>query len=301
MKKFSRRLKRIELKARFIFINLLFLLLFISCTKQTVGIGIKKSVFPEKLMYLYTRRFNIPGFFPQRMTCDIRGNIYLLGNNKRLVFINNKGEIKEIALENIFPCEIIDIATDGFCIFLLDRLNQKIWTIKREKVSELGFSLDEKPSLLSVSNKGQIGIVLSNSRKIVIFYKNDRRELFLKEPFLQDDNGGLLFVDNNIFLANKKRNKIEVYQIYNPLKVNCIAIDSPNSLTADTFKNVYVAYKEGLILIKANLKMKKLLSLDLSHTRISSNRDRLYILNLDKRKIDVFKIIYSSFAVSPNQ
>ncbi|GAI86802.1 unnamed protein product, partial [marine sediment metagenome] len=71
--------------------------------------------------------------------------------------------------------EILDIDTDGFDIFLLDRMNRKIWTVKREKVLEKGFALESRPLFFSVSENGLFTVIYSNRREFYIFSRTEKR------------------------------------------------------------------------------------------------------------------------------
>lgn len=299
MKRYSRRLRKIGLKAKVLLSNGLAFLLFISCTKESINIiNIENTDLPSPLDLLYESSIvlDVKQFSPEKIICDIKGNIYISGNRRRLILVKDNREVEEMNIQEIYPCEILDIDTDGFDIFLLDRMNRKIWTVKREKVLEKGFALESRPLFFSVSENGLFTVIYSNRREFYIFSRTEKRfsGFLLEEGVMEGDGGAILFRKNSIYFANKKKDRVEFSHLYNPSKRLFLDVKSPSSLAIDRWENLFVASQEGIVFITKDGKGKRLLSKEMQMAKISISKEKIYILNLEEKKIDVFKIIYTS-------
>lgn len=283
------------MKARVISSNLLLLLLLVSCAKESVKIRNVNKPSPINLVYELSIPLDVNEFSPEKMVCDIKGNIFILGNRRRVIILKDK-KIEEMNIEKIYPCEIIDIGTDGFDIFLLDRMNRKIWTVKREKVLEKGFTLDARPLFFSVSEKELFTVIYSNRREFPCFSRTEKRysSFLLEDVVKEEDGGALLFQKNNIYFANKKKDRVEIFYLYNPAKGVVVKVRSPNSLALDAWENLFVSTLEGIVCITKKLEKRMMLSKEIPEAQISINNGCIYILNPDKKKIDVYKIFYTT-------
>ncbi len=301
MKKYLRKLRKTGLRAKILFSNGLFLLLLISCTRKSVNSQTNLQTialpFPLELKHELSIFIDVSQFLPDKIVCDIKGNIFISGNKRRLFHLEDDLEISEINIEAIYPCEIVDIGTDGFDIFLLDRMNRKLWTVKRESVLENGFSLEERPLFFSVSEKGLFTVIYTNRREFSIFSRTEKRfgDFQLEEAAMEGDRGSLLFIKDNIYFANNKRDRVELFYLYNPGERQCINVESPTSLALDIWKNLFIASNEGLVCIPKNNTGKILLSNEILDSQIAISKEKIYILNPEEKKIDVYKIVYTSF------
>lgn len=296
MKKYSKILSKTGLKAKAIFSNTLILFLFISCTKVSINTKNIDLPLPVDLQHDLKISIDIHQFSPENFVCDIRGNIYIIGNGRRLIRVGDNKKVEEMNIGRIYPCEIVDISTDGFDIFLLDRMNRKIWTVKRELVLDKGFILEARPLFFSTSEKGFFAVIYSDIRDISIFSGTEKiiSGFLFDEGIMEGDSGSLLFKKDIIYLANTKNNRIEIFHLYNPLERLIINVNSPISLALDGKDNLFINSKNGITFISKNSKKEELISKEISGGKILIINKRLYVLNPEERRIDVFKIIYSS-------
>ena len=301
MKKYLRKLRKTGLRAKILFSNGLFLLLLISCTRKSVNSQTNLQTialpFPLELKHELSIFLDVSQFLPDKIVCDIKGNIFISGNKRRLFYLEDNLEISEINIEEIYPCEIVDIGTDGFDIFLLDRMNRKLWTVKRESVLENGFPLEERPLFFSVSEKGLFTVIYTNRREFSIFSRTEKRfsGFQIEEAAMEGDRGSLLFMKDNIYFANNKGDRVELFYLYNPGERQHIDVESPTSLALDTWNNLFIASNEGLVCIPKNNTGKILLSNEILDSQIAISKEKIYILNPEGKKIDVYKIVYTSF------
>jgi len=284
------------LKVKLIFINAIFLLLLFSCTKESINIPKTNLPMPTSLKEIASIELDTLSFTPEKLVSDIKGNIFITGRSNRLILIKAKGDIEEINIRDIYPAEIVDISTDGFDIFLLDRMNRKIWTLKRESILEKGYMLEERPLIFSVSERGFFTVIYSNRREFFCQSRTEKRitGFLLEEEVKEGEDCTILFHKNSIYFANKKNNRIDFFQLYNPEKMSFREIKSPSSLTIDTYENLFIVTSEGIVFVKNDGMMSYLLLRKIERAEISINRDRLYLLTPDKKRIDVFKIIYTA-------
>ncbi|TES91525.1 MAG: hypothetical protein E3J87_07580 [Candidatus Cloacimonadota bacterium] len=296
MKIYSKRLKKTGLRAKFIFSNALPLLLLVCCTKESINKKNLNFPVPHDLIFESSISLETKHFSPEKIVCDIKGNLFILADRRRIILVKETEELEEMNMEEIYPCEIVDISSDGFDIFLLDKMNRKIWTLKREKILEKGFTLEARPLFFSVSEKGLFTVIYSNSREFSCFSRTEKmgRGFLLEEGIMEGDGGALQFQKNSIYFANKKRNRVVLFNLYNPSKKSFIDVESPTSLALDSWENLFVATLNGITCITKNGTKKKLLSNEQFGAKISISKERLYILNPEEKRIDVFKIFYTS-------
>lgn len=296
MKIYSKRLKKTGLRAKFVFSNVLPLLLLVCCTKESINKKNLNFPVPHDLIFESSISLETKHFSPEKIVCDIKGNLFILADRRRIILVKETEELEEMNMEEIYPCEIVDISSDGFDIFLLDKMNRKIWTLKREKILEKGFALEARPLFFSVSEKGLFTVIYSNSREFSYFSRTEKmgRGFLLEEGIMEGDGGALQFQKNSIYFANKKRSRVELFNLYNPSKKSFIDVESPTSLALDSWENLFVATLNGITCITKNGTKKKLLSKEQFGAKISVSKEKLYILNLEEKRIDVFKIFYTS-------
>jgi len=284
------------LKARLILSNVLFLLLFTNCTEELIRKEIPNSLYPVKLVRSDSFPIYIEQFSPQKIAVDIKGNIFVLGNGSRLVIIKKAGKSEEIALEAIKPCELVDIATDGFDIFLLDRMNRKIWTVSRGKVLSKGFPLKQRPVLFDVSDKGLFSLIYSNYSEISVFSKTETglSSFHLDGASINGGESTLLIKEHVVYFAMPGNDMIEKLFLYNPSRRAYLHVDSPISLDLDRWNNLFVQSRQGIFCFKQREKEEKVFLSEEKGSDISVYNQRMFILKPEKKSVDVFEIIYSS-------
>ncbi len=294
MRRCLQRLRKTGLKAKRLFSNFIILLAIISCARDfTLPPDLDKPA-PSKLKFAYTIELDIPKFLPQHITVDITGRIYLTGNSRRLIFIKKGEHPAEVMLESIYPCNITDIDTDGFDIFLLDRLNKKIWTIKQRTLLERGFLLQERPLNFAISERNSMVITFVNSKEISVFSKHEKlfTAMHLAVPLREDDTVDLLFRNNVLYIAEMGNDKLNILPLFNPSQKQTLAIPSPASLAMDRSGHLFIAYAQGIGSLLDN-DMEVLHPLHGEHLEISIARDSLFLLRPSAGKIDVYSIVYT--------
>jgi len=295
MKKYSRKLNRIELLAKAVFNSILILHLF-SCTKKTIQNKPSNAPFPLHLEFERSIELGFEQFLPEKITTDVKGNTYIVGNRRRLIVIKHNGVVGEINIETIYPCEITNIGTDGFDIFLLDRMNNKIWTVTREVIGKKGFSLGAQPLLFAVSKKRFFAILYYNKSELTLYSRNEKVAGGVAlELDLQDrESGTLLFQNNILYFASRENDEVSMYFLYNPSQTSKIVIQSPTSLALDNWQNLFIASSKGIQCMRNGIIKKDLLLQESQGTELSLFKDRLILLNPNNKRIDVYKIVYSS-------
>jgi hypothetical protein len=295
MKRYLQRLRRTGLQARRLFNSLALFLFTISCTKEFIKTDGSDAQVPFRIEHAYTIELTAPQFAPHKITSDVSGRIFVVGNNRRLIFIEGNKRIEEIILESIYPCEIVDINTDGFDIFLLDRLNSKIWTIKQKTLLEKGFSLEDRPLHLAISERNYMALTFSDRKELSIFSKNEKlfTGIHLDTPFREDDVGDLLFRENVLYIANRKNGQIDVLPLFNPSQRRKVTVPAPTSLAMDRQSHLFIAYAEGIGYLRGS-ELELLHPMKDQEVEITIHDDFLFVLTPSKEKIDVYSIVYST-------
>jgi hypothetical protein len=276
-------------------IFLFFFIIFLSCSKQSLYRKEGDFNRPAELHPQSTIIIDIEKFTPQKFICDIKGNIFTVGNGDRLVMIRNSGKIEELNIQDIYPCQIVDIATDGFDIFLLDKMNRKIWTVKREKVLGKGFSLAQRPLLFDVSEKGRFAVIYNNKKEISIFSKERKfGTVELEKTVREGRDGALVFRNNNLYLANNIKNSIDIMSIYASSKDSTIDIVSPSSIAVDEWGNLFICSKQGLVGVEKEGKKKYQYLSGFQNGKIFILKENIFVLHPQEKRIYVFKIKYTN-------
>jgi hypothetical protein len=294
MKRYSQRLKKTESKARQLFSSLALLLLTFSCTKEFISTDPVETPVPAAIAYAYTIDLSIPQFAPQKIALDITGRIFVTGNGRRLLFIEERKTIEEITLESIYPCEIVDIDTDGFDVFLLDRLNKRIWTVKQKTILEKGFSLEDHPLHVAISKSSHMAITFSNRNEVNIFSRNDKlfTGIHLDAPLPDDDMVDMLFSGRILYIARRETSCIDVVPIFNPSQKYRVTVPSPTSLAIDRRGYLFIACKEGIGYL-ADSQLNIVRPLQNEHVEITIFNDSLFVLKPSAENIDVYSIVYA--------
>lgn len=273
--------------------TILVILLFLSCFERTSYRKEVNFIIPAELHPESTLTIDIEQFTPLKFVCDIKGNIFVIGNGERLVFISSGGEIEELNIQGMYPCEIVDIATDGFDIFLLDKMNRKIWTITRKKVLKRGFSLVERPLFFDVSEKGRFAVIYTNKEEVSIFSKGSNfATVELERALREGKDGDLVFQNSKLYIADNAKNRIDIIDIYASSRDSTININSPTSIAPDKWGNLFIFSKEGLVCLTGEGKKKNLNLSGTQDGKIFLLRENIYILHPKEKRIYVFKIMY---------
>jgi hypothetical protein len=295
MKNYSRRSNRTGWTVKFVFSSIFFLSLLISCSKEVTHGDQKGSHIPREITLSSRIPLEINQFSSEKIISDVRENLYIIGGGTRLLKIKDLSEIEEINIQDAYPCEIVDISTDGFDIFLLDRMNRKIWTVKREMVIEEGFPIDGRPLLLSVSEKGLFSIIYSNRRELTIFTKDEKKqnEILLENELSEGDGASLLFYNDIIYLMDTKNSRIEIFSRFNPSQKQTLSIENPFSFALDKKENLFIVSEDGLICFSKETGRRITLIGGVSDALISIRNENLFVLTPKEKKVDVYKIIYT--------
>ncbi len=296
MIRFLARSRKTDLKTNIILGSIFSLLLFTNCMEELKNIEKSTLKYPSKLTYSTSISIDVEQFLPDKIAIDVKGNIFILGNNRTLFVIRTSGTIEEIELEHIKPCELVDITTDGFDIFLLDRMNRKIWTVTRESISDKGFALTKRPLLFDVSNNGLFSVIYSNINEISIFSKTESNfnGFSLDGMILTTNEGDLVFKNKVIYFANQKNDRVEKYYLYSSNKKVFFRIESPKSLTLDMYGNLFIQGKHDIFCIRQGNGDTKTFLTGNKGEDIAIFDRKLFILKPEEKSLDVFKIIYSS-------
>lgn len=248
---------------------------------------------PDGLAHAYTIDIAIPQFIPQKIAVDISGRIFIVGNNRRLVVIEEREHIEEIVLESLYPCDIVDIDTDGFDIFLLDRLNKRIWTIKQETILEKGFPLEETPLHLAISERNYMVLAFRDRNELSIFSRNQKlfTGIRLDAPVRENEITDLVFSENILYIAEGHHGRIDVLPLFSPSQKSTIEAPSPSSLAIDRRGHLFVA-AGGSISYREGDGLKTLGALENGEVSIAISDDSLFALEPAARKIDVYSIMY---------
>lgn len=295
MKRYLQRSRKTGLKAKRLFNNLVLLLLTTSCTSEFTRTDGMDAPVPSLVAFAYTIELHLPQFSPQKITADITGRIYVSGNSRRLIFFEQRERHEEIILESIYPCEIINIDTDGFDIFLLDHLNKKIWTVKQKMLLKSGFALQDHPLDLAISEKSHFALIFANRKELSIFSKNKTlfTTMHLEAPLHEDDMVDLLFRNNVLYITNGEEGRLNVLPIFSPSQKRLLDIPSPTSLAMDRMGNLFIAYEEGIGYLLRN-EIALLHPLHGEPLEITIFSDSLFVLRPSARKIDVYSIVYTA-------
>jgi hypothetical protein len=281
--------------ARRLFNSVALLLLTFSCTKEFIKPGVSDAPIPYRIEHAYTIELATPQFTPQRITSDISGKLFVTGNNRRLIVVDGRENVEEIILEAIYPCEIIDINSDGFDIFLLDRLSEKIWTVKQKTLLEKGFALEDQPHLLAISERNYMAIAFRDRKELSVFSRKDKlfTGIHLESPLREDDAVDLLFAENIIYVAHTKHGQISVLPLFNPAQKYQVPVRGPSSLAMDRQGYLFVACAEGIGYLRQD-EMVLLHSMKTHQVEITIQSDSLYVLEPSQGIINVYSILYAA-------
>lgn len=288
-------MRKIGSRAKQLFNSLALLLLTFSCTKELVRSDIANSPIPLRIEHTSTIEIEVPQFTPQKIAVDITGRIFVTGNNRRLIYIEGKAEFEEITLESIYPCEIVDIDTDGFDIFLLDRLNRTIWTIKQKNLLEQGFPVEGRPLRLGISERNYMAIIFGDRKELSIFQKGEKlfTGIHLTVALRENERSDLLFSENILYVAESEENRLEVLPLFDPSQRHQITVPAPTSLAMDAKGYPFIACEGQIGFLLGNV-FQSLQSLPQGEVEIAIHNDTLFAMNALTGRIDVYKIVYAA-------